>query len=450
MTTLFGVLLSAGGLASAAWLIHERGAVATAFTGGRTAIAVIGFGVLANAAPVIAGSRSSAFIGLLVLTLVAWLLVTRRGRLAGPPEVWRQVCLGLGGALLLWCVSVDVLTGDGVYGARIPAYIAAGLLLLALWLLGAGATVSLGAMAYTGLAVLSVLTIPTAGYEQAWRACTVGHLEKCSLAGGLFRSFYDSENYIALITSFTLVAAVCALRGVERVAVLAFCLLVIVATGSRTSYMALAAVVVWVFGAFLLERRRPYPRINVALCAALVVGAAATAIYLTWSASRSTLSNRGNIWIHVREYISGAEGIGVGVSKWYYLRDVGDAPHHFFHSGYVLAIFSGGFVALTLWGLLLVTLLRAPVIDDRAFSAKAPVALFVIYSFTEVVWNPLSVDGLTWIFALMVLTTCVSGSTNPVGARGPAAAEHRPGPLATVRRLAGRPSIGRAKTDARD
>ncbi|PZG12802.1 hypothetical protein C1I95_25090 [Micromonospora craterilacus] len=448
MTTLFGVLLSAGGLAAAGWLIHARRAVAATFGNSGIAIAFIGFAVLANAAPVIAGDHSSALIGLLVLALVAWLFVTGRERLWGPSEIWRRVCLGLAAAVLVWCLSVDVLTGDGVYGSRMPAYAAAGLLVLAAWLMGAGATVSLGAMAYTGLAVLSVLTVPTAFYGQAWRACTAGQLEKCSLAGALFKSFYNSENYIALIASFTLVAAACALRRAERWATVAFCLLIIVATGSRTSYLALAAVGGWVLGALLLERRRPYPRIHFALCVAPVVGAAAAASYLTWSASKTTLSNRGNIWIHVREYIAGAEGTGVGVSKWYYLRDIGEAPHHFFHSGYVLAIFSGGFVALALWTFLLATLLRAPVVDGRVLSAKAPVALFIVYSFTEVVWNPLSVDGLTWIFVLMVLTTSTLGSTDPVPGDGPAEAVDRPGPLARLRRLAG--GTGRATADARD
>ena len=449
MTTLFGVLLSAGGVAVAGWLLHNRRAVAASFGGGQTAIALIGFAVLANAAPVLAGDHSSALIGLLVFTLVAWAFFVRRGRLAGPPDIWRRICLGLAGVLLVWCVGVDLLTGDGVYGSRMPAYATAGLLLLAVWLLGAGAPVGLGAMAYAGLAVLSLLTIPTAGYGQAWRACTGGQLEKCSLAGGLFKSFYDSENYIALITSFTLVAAVCALRGAQRWAVVAFCLLVIVATGSRTSYLALAAVACWVLGAMLLEWRRPYQRVNLALCVSLVIGVAATATYLTWSASKTTLSNRGNIWVHAREYIAGAEGTGVGVSKWYLLRDIGEAPHHFFHSGYVLAIFSGGFVALTLWGLLVAALLRAPVVDGRAFSAKAPVALFMIYSFTEVVWNPLSADGLTWIFALLVLTVSTLGSTDRDTVDTPTTTGRRPLPLAW-RRLTGRPLLGHATTDARD
>lgn len=447
MTTLFGVLLSGGGVAVAVWLIRARRAVTASFGSSGTALALIGFAVLANAAPVLAGDRSSAIIGVLVFGLLIWLIVSRRWGLRGPSEIWPRISLVMAGVLLVWCFSVDAVAGSGVYGLRLPAYAAAGLLLLAVWLMSAGTTVSLGAMAYTGLAVLSLLTIPTAFYGQAWRACTAGKLEKCSLAGALFKSFYNSENYAAMIASFTLVAAVCAMRRAELLAVASFCLVVIVATGSRTSYLAIAAVGIWVLGALLLERR-PYPQINFGLCVALVVGAVGTATYLTWSASRTTLSNRGNIWTHVRDYIVGAEGTGVGVSKWYYLRDIGEAPPHFFHSGYVLAIFSGGLIALTLWGLWLATLLRRTVVDGRAFSAKAPMVLFVLYSFTEVVWNPLSVDGLTWIFIMLVLTTSASAPTDP--ARGTVEAVDRPGPLAVLRRLTGQHASGRVTADARD
>ncbi|MFE9202078.1 O-antigen ligase family protein [Micromonospora sp. NPDC007230] len=450
MTTLFGVLLSMGGISVAVWLIRARRSVAATFGSGGAAVAIIGFAVLANAAPVLAGDNSSAVIGLLVLGLLAWLVVSRRGQLRGPSGVWPRISLGMAGALLVWCLGVDVVAGSGVYGSRLPAYAAAGLLLLAVWLMAARTTLSLGAMAYTGLAVLSLLTLPAAVDGQAWRACTAGKLEKCSLAGALFKSFYESENYIALMASFTLVAAVCALRRAERLAAVSFCLLIIVATGSRTSYLAIAAVGVWVVGALVLERRRPYPQINFAVCVALVVGAIGMATYLTWSASKTTLSNRGNIWIHVRDYIAGSEGTGVGVSKWYYLRDIGEAPYHFFHSGYVLAIFSGGFIALTLWGLWLAALLHGAVVDGRALSAKAPVVLFVIYSFTEVVWNPLSVDGLTWIFVSMMATASAFVPTDPGPAKGPVEAGDRPELLARLRRLTGGTGAGRVTADARD
>ncbi|MFG2056728.1 O-antigen ligase family protein [Micromonospora sp. NPDC048930] len=437
MTTLFGVLLSAGGLGVAVWLFRTRRVVAASFGGSGTAVALIGFAVLANAAPVLAGEQSSAVIGVLVLGLLAWLVVTRRWQLRGASDIWQRVSLGMAAALLVWCFSVDAFSGSGLYGSRLPAYVAAGLLLLVVWLMSAGAALGTRATAYVGLAVLVLLTIPTAAYAHAWRPCTTGKLEKCSLAGGLFQSFYSSENYVAMIASFTLVAAVCAMRRRELLAAASFCLLIIVATGARTSYLALAAVGVWVLGALVLERRRAFPQIPFTLCVAMVVGALTAAAYLTWSATRTTLSNRGNIWVTAREYIAGQELVGAGVSKWYHLRDIGEAPQHFFHSVYVLVIFSGGLVALALFGLWLATLLHRAVDDGRAFTAKAPVVLFVIYSFTEVVWNPLSVDGLTWIAVLLMLTRSSSASPTTVPARGPSDVTDRPEPLAETPRLTG-------------
>jgi hypothetical protein len=241
-----------------------------------------------------------------------------------------------------------------------------------------------------------------------------------------------------MLASFTLVAAFCAMRRAELVATASFCLLVIVATGSRTSYLAIGAVGAWVLGALLVQRLRPQPRIPFALCVALVIGALTAATYLMWTASRTTLSNRGNIWVSAREYLSGREAVGVGVSKWYYLQDIGAAPTHFFHSGYVLVIFSGGLVALTLFGLWMATLLHRSVEDGQAFAAKAPVVLFVVYSFTEVVWNPLSVDGLTWIVLLLTLTASVSASPVRTPAPGPVDLVDRPAPLANLRRLISR------------
>ncbi|MET7708478.1 O-antigen ligase family protein [Micromonospora sp. NPDC005413] len=438
MTTIFGVLLTVGGIAVTLWLVRIRRTVAAAFGDPASAVALVGFAVLTNAAPALAGDRSSVLVGVLVVGLLAWLVLSGRGVLRGPSDVWLRISLAMAGGLLAWCASIDVVTGAGIYGSRLPAYGAAGLLLLAVWLMAARTAVSVRAMAYTGLAVLALLTIPTAVYGQSWRACTGGNLEKCSVAGALFKSFYNSENYAAMLASFTLVAAFCAMRRAELVATASFCLLVIVATGSRTSYLAIGAVGVWMLGALLVQRLRPHPRIPFALCVALVVGALTAVTYLMWSASKTTLSNRGNIWIAAREYISGREAVGVGVSKWYYLQDIGVAPTHFFHSGYVLVIFSGGLVALTLFGLWMATLLHRSVEDGQAFTAKAPVVLLIVYSFTEVVWNPLSVDGLTWIVLLLALTASVSASPTRAPAPGPVDLVDRPGPFASLRWLKGR------------
>ncbi|MCG5460140.1 O-antigen ligase family protein [Micromonospora sp. MED01] len=438
MTTIFGVLLTVGGVAVALWLIRIRRNIAASFGDSATAVALVGFAVLTNAAPAVAGDKSSVLIGVLLIALLAWLVLSGRAVLRGPSDVWLRISIAMAGALLVWSAGVDALTGGGFYGSRLPAYGAAALLLLAIWLMAARTAVSVRTMAYTGLAVLALLTIPTAVYEQSWRLCTGGKLEKCSVAGALFKSFYNSENYVAMLASFTLVAAFCAMRRSELVVTTSFCLLVIVATGSRTSYLAVGAVCAWVLAALLVQRLRPSLQIPFAICVAFVIGALTAATYLTWSASKTTLSNRGNIWVAAREYLNGREAVGVGVSKWFHLQDIGAAPTHFFHSGYVLVIFSGGLVALTLFGLWAATLMHRGVEDGQAFTAKAPLVLLIVYSFTEVVWNPLSVDGLTWIVVLLALTTSVSAPPARTPAPGPVDLVDRPAPLAGLRRLIGR------------
>ncbi|MEU8260769.1 O-antigen ligase family protein [Micromonospora sp. NPDC048999] len=438
MTGLFGFLVTASAAATGIWLLSVRRTVATAFGGGRTALVFVGFAVLANLAPVLAGERSSALIGVLVLALLAWVVRAGRPVRFGPSDRWLRISWLAAAALLVWCLGVDVLVGSGLYGSRLVAYVAAALLLLAGALLAARAALSVRALAYTGLTVLSVLSVPTIFSGQAWRACTDGQLEKCSVAGALFKSFYESENYIAMVASFTLAACLVAMRRAELVGASAFCLLIIVATGSRTSYLAVAAAGAWALGSFLIERRRRYERIHLAVCAGLVLVSVTAATYLMWSATKTTLSNRGNIWIHAREYLAGMQATGVGVSKWYHLRDVGEAPTHFFHSGYVLAIFAGGFIALAIWSAWAASLLHGAVLDGRAFSAKTPMVLLLVYSFTEVVWNPLSVDGLSWIFLALMLTRSATASANPLPVPGPVDAVSRPDGFAPLRRLTAR------------
>ena len=91
------------------------------------------------------------------------------------------------------------------------------------------------------------------------------------------------------------------------------------------------------------------------------------------------------------------------MSKWAALQDIGQSPQHFFHSSYALVLFAGGAIAVLLLWLWSYSMLRARALDDRPRSGAALVVLILAYSQTEVIWNPLAVDGLTWIY---VLLTC--------------------------------------------
>ena len=128
------------------------------------------------------------------------------------------------------------------------------------------------------------------------------------------------------------------------------------------------------------------------------------AVYQIYTADPGTLSRRGSIWIAVREALDGWALTGIGVSKWAALQDIGESPQHFFHSTYALFLFAGGAIAVVLFWL--VELLDAPGVGRWTIAPRSGAALVVlvlVYSQTEVIWNPLAVDGLTWIY---VLLTC--------------------------------------------
>ena len=412
MVSLFAILFSVSGFAVLAWLISQRRQMVASFGGASPAVALIGFALVTALVPLALPGFGNMIEGAAAAGLLAWALMSSSGQsLISPPDPWLRASWLAVGALIIWCFAVDSLVGFGLYGgSRAMAYAAAAVLLLAIGLMSGRIALDTRALTYLGLFVLSVLTMPTyvAG-ASAWRPCVTGELEKCSIVGALYKSFYGSENTIAILASFTLIACLCSMRRRQLMLVGSFCLLILVATGSRTSFLGIGAACAWLAGGILLERRRRYARVPASLALAVSLASVGAATYLIWTANPSTLSNRGRIWIAAREYISDSAITGVGVSKWYFLRDVGDSPQHFFHSGYAAILFSGGFMALTAWAMWSAGLLRAAARDGRAFSAKAPVVLLLVYSLTEVTWNPISVDGLSWIFVAVMLTdSCVN------------------------------------------
>jgi len=74
-------------------------------------------------------------------------------------------------------------------------------------------------------------------------------------------------------------------------------------------------------------------------------------------------------------------------------------PQHFAHSQYLYLYFAGGFIALALFTMLVAMLLRRDGADSwgSLIRQKTPVIAFAIGGLTEVIWNPISLDGFTWI-----------------------------------------------------
>ncbi len=73
------------------------------------------------------------------------------------------------------------------------------------------------------------------------------------------------------------------------------------------------------------------------------------ALTLLFTATPSTLSNRGNIWTSALAALEGQYAFGLGLDRWEPLTQLGYLPEHFPHNGYLLILFSGGVVALLLF-----------------------------------------------------------------------------------------------------
>jgi hypothetical protein len=263
--------------------------------------------------------------------------------------------------------------------------------------------VTVRAFCYVGLVLLSAMTIPTVWLPSWWTKCHLGDFNKCSFVGALFRGAAESENYVAILASVTAVAAQVSFRGRTRASVMAFCVLIIACTGSRTGILTIAVMWTYCLIAQRLDQRHPQQRMSVFAAATISSTAVLFATYQIYTADPGTFSRRGSIWIAVREALDGWALTGIGVSKWAALQDIGQSPQHFFHSSYALVLFAGGAVAVVFFWLWSYSMLRARALDDRPRSGAALVVLVLAYSQTEVIWNPLAVDGLTWIY---VLLTC--------------------------------------------
>jgi hypothetical protein len=363
---------------------------------------VLGTALAANVASLVLVGHSSPLLGACALVLLGFgILRARRDTVLGGPDRLRRRAWAVTGVLIVWSGAVDLAVGAGIVGGRLPAYGGAVLTWLAVGLIAGTGTFSVRAVCYVGLVLLSAMTVPTIGLESWWTTCHVGDLDKCSVVGALFRGPAESENYIAILASLTAVAAQVGFRGRARLGTMAYCGLILVVTGSRTGLVTAAFMGIYCLVAQRWDRQTPLARMPVLGALSISSTAVAFATYQIYAADPGTLSRRGSIWIAVREAIDGRAVTGIGVSKWSALQSIGESPQHFFHSTYALFLLAGGLVAMALFGLWSYAMLRAGVLDGRAWSCAALVVWVLAYSQTEVIWNPFAVDGLSWIFLML-------------------------------------------------
>jgi hypothetical protein len=413
--SLFSNILSAGALVVLVVLVVHRREIRAAF--GTPYHALVGMVLVlgSNVAALLMPGRTALALGAVAgAFLVLVLYGMAKNDVLGGLDPARRTAWYLTGVLIGWCFAVDVGVGHGVYQDRYLAYGATVLAWLATGLLAGQVATALAAWAYAGGALLSLLTVTAAVDDSLWGSCMHGDFEKCSPAGALFRSFATSENYVAILGGFTIVAAIAALRGAARLVIVAHGVVVMIATGSRTGMVAVAAALVVLAVGRVVERRRVVARLPRWLAAAAATAACGTGLYLVLSSSPEALSRRGAIWAAVRRHLGGDLLTGVGVSKWAYYQGVGESPQHFFHSSYALVLFAGGLVGIGVLGLWSYLILCGTTSDGRAVTVAAPTVLLLVNAMTEVVWNPFAFDGLSWmVVALLCTGSCRTPKRQP-------------------------------------
>ena len=132
---------------------------------------------------------------------------------------------------------------------------------------------------------------------------------------------------------------------------------------------------------------------------------------------------------------------GLGIDQWDPLTLADVIPAHFPHSEYLLLLFSGGYVALLLFLAFIWSSLVHPHADPEGVIARLLlVTTFLALGLTEVSWNPLTVDGLSWTVLALVAVGVSSGAANGSGDPLPGMPAHGRPPSSVLRTSGGAPA----------
>jgi hypothetical protein len=349
-----------------------------------------------------------AGVALAFLYAAAVLFLTRRRAEMRPaPRGWQLLL-----AVWVWLLAVDLAHG-AVQGltATTGRFLSGIVLFTGVYLLR-WRGISIRTIAITVIYTFAVASITVIVAINPWRGCDQF---KCGALGALLTGPFASENYFGILAAWSCLFGLTLFTGTLRWLTVALGALVLIATGARTSMIALLAAVVMYVAAMrfrdnLMTRKMDQTR----LCRPLVLIAIGltfgVALWLLFTATPETLSNRGNVWVSALAALRGSFTFGLGLDRWEPLTQLGVLPEHFPHNGYLLLLFSGGSIALVLFGVLMTTLLGRHEGARDAVARLAFAELFLLTSITEVVWNPLAVDGFTWI----VLALMASSLGGPV------------------------------------
>jgi hypothetical protein len=272
--------------------------------------------------------------------------------------------------------------------------------------------------------------------RDAFAACTEF---KCGLFQELLTGPFSSGNYLAQLASLALLVGAFCFRGPLRLSVIALNVLLLVATDSRTSQVAVALGLFagWLVKTILVNTRRSIPKGTVTFVAwSAALGAAAVGCYAIFNLAGGDFSNRANIWARGVRVLGGNWLTGLGGDAWSAFQETGALPALFPHSQYLMMLFWGGVAGVVGYIVIL-----AAAISRVAGTAMLPFAVSVVFfmlalGMTEAYWNPAAVDGHSF-FILLALAIAYRGADVPVAAPDtdtdkPAAARPRRGRFETM------------------
>ncbi|MBK0419479.1 O-antigen ligase family protein [Leucobacter sp. CSA1] len=249
------------------------------------------------------------------------------------------------------------------------------------------------------------LMLPFIG--EAWRPCDDF---KCGAFGGMLTGAYTSENYLSQQVALVLVLYLSTFGMKNSLHFLALTAAWLLATESRTAQYALIAGLAVVILAAIGKKLFKFPRrkgpsllaqTTLFFTPLLFIS---TASYFALTASPEDFSNRGSVWISAIRVLREEPLIGQGIDRWSYFQQLGLLPSHFPHSLYVFIAFSGGIVGLVLLFFWLSQSLIVTAKQSGGLSTPLVLGIVIMtLGLLEVVWNPIAVDGTSWI-PLMIMS----------------------------------------------
>lgn len=238
--------------------------------------------------------------------------------------------------------------------------------------------------------------------EEAISGCRLG---KCGPFGVLLFGAEGNENALGLILALALPFVAMAFSGRFRTLLVIFMALVVWATGSRSSLIAVVAtlMVLVVCNPHIDERLRWRGRFK-SFAVVVLIGGGAIGLGLPFVTSDlNAYSLRGEVWRVAREALPHSWILGSGADGWSTLRSTGRISAVSIYSTHNLwldALFSAGFVGLMLALIGLSLLVRNGVF----WVTILPLSAIFYAGIMERSWTVSTANWLVWVLPAMILT----------------------------------------------